>query len=86
MMVSNFLFGITRPTNITFVHPSSKSAASSWLGRAVEVAEVGNDRQHAGARESERLELLAVVFGVAEREVRSGRCTPSARAVRGSTA
>ena len=35
----------------------------------VEVAEVGNDRQHAGGGEAERLEFLAVVFGVAEREV-----------------
>ena len=35
----------------------------------VEVREVGDDREDAGGRESQRLELLAVVFGVAEGEV-----------------
>ena len=69
MTSSNFLFGITRPTNITFVQSSLKFVGQERVLGRVEVREIGDDREHAGRAEAERLELLAVVFGVAERQV-----------------
>ena len=39
------------------------------VGRVVEVGEVRHDRQHAGSREAERLEVVPVELRVAEREV-----------------
>ena len=51
------------------VQSSSNSRATSQFGCAVEVREVGDDRQHGGARKAERLEVLAVELRVAEREI-----------------
>ena len=52
-----------------FVQSSSNAGGEQSVRRDVEVREVGHDRQHAGGAEAERLELLPVVLGVAEREV-----------------
>ena len=60
---------MTRPTKRMLVQSSSNCAATSQFGCAIEMREIGHDRQHAGAREAERLEILAVELRVAEREI-----------------
>ena len=54
--------GITRPTNITLVHPSSKADEEEGTGRAIEVAEIRDHRQDPGAWEPELFELRAVIL------------------------
>ena len=54
------------------------------VGDAVEMREIRHDRQDAGALEAERLEILAIEFGIAEREVAPFRIGAAARAGRGS--
>ena len=60
---------MTRPTN-SDVRPVVVELARRRTGSArVEVREVGHDRQHRGPREAERLEILPVELGVAERQI-----------------
>ena len=74
MMSSIRLFGAMRPTNRKFASPSSEYGVEHRMsGRAASGARVDGDRQHAGVREAERLELLTVVVGIAEGQVRCRR-------------
>ena len=51
------------------VQSSSNSRGDQPVRLAIEMREVGDDRQHRGPRKAERLEILAVELGVAERQI-----------------
>ena len=78
---SGRLFGASRPTKSRLVRPSSSMPAQHRARRLAVAVEVEVDRQDAGAREPEGLELEPVELAVGEAEVHVRR--PGCRAPRG---
>ena len=85
MIWSGRLFGISRPTNSTFVRSSSIRVEHARIRRHVEVREVRHDRQDAGRRKSERGKFLPIEFRGTEREVDRGCDRAAAPGAREST-
>ena len=64
------LFGTIRPTNRMLIRPSPRIFSSAGRrGASVMRAGIDGNRQHAGRREPQLLELLPVELGVAERQI-----------------